>query len=131
MPRSLRRLARVLHAFGPLSPALFHVLGGGAEEACFEDDFGLGAAVVIEAMRASCGGSSERSIGAEFRSRCVNGDLLRHALDAGTLDRSWFRAELWEPDLMASLDDALERGMRSCARSALARTRRGYAAARA
>lgn len=51
IPRSQRRLARVCHAFGPLSAALFQVMGGGAPEACFEDDFGLGAPVVIEAER--------------------------------------------------------------------------------
>ena len=42
VPRNLRRLARVLHAFGPVTLAAFHVSGGGAEEACFEDDFGMG-----------------------------------------------------------------------------------------
>ncbi|MCA9596349.1 MAG: beta-galactosidase [Myxococcales bacterium] len=51
IPRSQRRLARVCHAFGPLSAALFQVLGGGAPEACFEDDFGLDDPVVIEAER--------------------------------------------------------------------------------
>ncbi len=49
VPRSYRRLARVCHAFGPLSAALFQVAGGGAREGCLEDDFGLGAPVVIEA----------------------------------------------------------------------------------
>ena len=32
MPRSLRRLARVSHAFGPVTPAVFHVLGAGFRE---------------------------------------------------------------------------------------------------
>jgi beta-galactosidase len=49
VPRSLRRLARVMHAFGPLSAAGFQVLGGGAEEACFEDDVGLGTPRAVEA----------------------------------------------------------------------------------
>ncbi|HTQ07977.1 MAG TPA: beta-galactosidase [Polyangiaceae bacterium] len=49
IPRSLRRLARVMHAFGPLSAALFQVLGGSAEDACFEDDLGLGASPAVEA----------------------------------------------------------------------------------
>ncbi len=40
IPRSLRRLARASHAFGPLTPALFNVLGAGFRESCFEEDFG-------------------------------------------------------------------------------------------
>jgi beta-galactosidase len=48
LPRSLRRLARVTHAFGPLSAALFQVLGGSAEDACFEDEIGLGAPPAVE-----------------------------------------------------------------------------------
>lgn len=51
VPRSLRRLARVCHAFGPLSAALFQVLGGGAQESCLEDDFGLGAPPAIDTER--------------------------------------------------------------------------------
>lgn len=41
IPRSLRRLARASHAFGPLTPALFNILGAGFRESCLEDDFGL------------------------------------------------------------------------------------------
>jgi beta-galactosidase len=48
LPRSLRRLARVTHAFGPLSAALFQVLGASAEDACFEDEIGLGAPPAIQ-----------------------------------------------------------------------------------
>jgi beta-galactosidase len=40
-PRSLRRLTRVMHAFGPVTGAFFAVLGAGAKERCLEDDFGL------------------------------------------------------------------------------------------
>ncbi|MEO8876655.1 MAG: hypothetical protein ABI461_13775, partial [Polyangiaceae bacterium] len=39
VPRALRRLARATHAFGPLTPAAFHVMGGGFRESCLEDDF--------------------------------------------------------------------------------------------
>jgi beta-galactosidase len=49
VPRSLRRLARVMHAFGPLSAAGFQVLGGGAKDACFEDDLGLATSPAVEA----------------------------------------------------------------------------------
>lgn len=44
VPRSVRRLARVMHAFGPISQALFRVFGGGMQETVLEDrvDFGEG-----------------------------------------------------------------------------------------
>jgi beta-galactosidase len=51
IPRSLRRLSRVMHAFGPLSAAAFQVIGGGAEEACFEDDLGLDGPLAIQTAR--------------------------------------------------------------------------------
>jgi beta-galactosidase len=43
VPRSLRRLARATHAFGPVTPAVFNVLGAGFRESCLEEDFGWGA----------------------------------------------------------------------------------------
>ena len=49
VPRSLRRLARASHAFGPLTPALFNVLGAGFRESCLEEDFGLGEVPAIVA----------------------------------------------------------------------------------
>jgi beta-galactosidase len=42
VPRALRRLARASHAFGPLSPSAFHVMGRSVAESCFEEDLGLG-----------------------------------------------------------------------------------------
>jgi beta-galactosidase len=45
VPRSLRRLARATHAFGPLTPAFFHISGAGFRESCLEIDLGLGAPV--------------------------------------------------------------------------------------
>jgi len=82
VPRNLRRLARVLHAFGPLTLAAFHVSGGGAEEACFEDEFGLGSPVVIEAWqfvkRLEAALSAER-----IPYAVVAGDLTEQALQQG------------------------------------------------
>jgi beta-galactosidase len=107
VPRSLRRLTRVLHAFGPLSPALFHVFGGGAEEACFEEDFGMGSAIVIEAARFLR--ALERALdqrGVPFA--VLNGDLLGHALAHG----SWtivVSCGVLGTDLMAAVDSALDR----------------------
>jgi len=82
VPRNLRRLARVLHAFGPVTLAAFHVSGGGAEEACFEDDFGMGSPVVIEAWqfvkRLETALSAER-----IPYAVVAGDLTEQALQQG------------------------------------------------
>jgi len=49
VPRNERRLARVMHAFGPVSAAFFSVAGAGAREACLEDELGLGYPPVVEA----------------------------------------------------------------------------------
>jgi beta-galactosidase len=49
VPRALRRLARVTHAFGPLTPALFHVAGAGWRETVLERDFGLEAPPIMVA----------------------------------------------------------------------------------
>ena len=80
IPRSFRRLSRVCHAFGPLSAALFQVLGGGAQEACFEDDFGLGASVVIETERFAR--QLEHALdSARIPWAVVGGDLIERSLE--------------------------------------------------
>jgi len=43
IPRALRRLARAMHAFGPVTPAFFNIIGAGWRESVIERDFGLGA----------------------------------------------------------------------------------------
>jgi beta-galactosidase len=48
VPRALRRLARASHAFGPLSPSAFHVMGRSVAESCFEEDLGLGPSTASE-----------------------------------------------------------------------------------
>jgi len=48
-PRSERRLARVMHAFGPITGAFFSVAGAGPRERVSEDDLGLGYPLGIEA----------------------------------------------------------------------------------
>src|SRR5262249_35163775 len=47
-PRSERRLARVMHAFGPITGAFFAVIGKGARESALEQDLGLGYPLGIE-----------------------------------------------------------------------------------
>lgn len=49
LPRSERRISRVMHAFGPLSGAVFSVLGAGGRESCLEDGLGLDYPLAIEA----------------------------------------------------------------------------------
>jgi len=43
VPRSLRRLARIAHAFGPITPAVFQIIGAGFREGAFEETPELGA----------------------------------------------------------------------------------------
>lgn len=47
-PRNERRIARVTHAFGPVSSAIFSIAGAGPRDACLEDDLGAGGAPAIE-----------------------------------------------------------------------------------
>ncbi len=47
-PRNERRIARVTHAFGPVSSAFFSIAGAGARDACLEDDLGFGGPPAIE-----------------------------------------------------------------------------------
>jgi beta-galactosidase len=48
VPALKRRLGRAMHALSPATPALFAVLGRGAHESCYEEDVGLGGAVLAE-----------------------------------------------------------------------------------
>jgi beta-galactosidase len=48
VPALKRRLTRAMHAFSPATPALFAVLGRSSRESCFEEDTGLGGAVLDE-----------------------------------------------------------------------------------
>jgi beta-galactosidase len=47
-PRNERRIARVTHAFGPITGAFFSVSGAGPRDACVEDDLGFGGPPAIE-----------------------------------------------------------------------------------
>jgi beta-galactosidase len=48
IPRSERRMARALHAFGPLPGTAFAIANAGARERCIEDDLGAGFPIGIE-----------------------------------------------------------------------------------
>lgn len=108
VPRSFRRLSRVCHAFGPLSPALFQILGGGAQEACFEDELGLGASVVIETERFAR--QLEHALEqARIPWALVGGDLLEHSLSRAR----WVVVASTggiEPELMATVRRAWKKG---------------------
>ncbi len=108
IPRSQRRLARVCHAFGPLSAALFQIVGGGAPEACFEDDFGLDEPVVIEAERFVR--QLERALEAErVPYAVVSGDLLPTSLE----EASWIVVSCTgglEPEIVTALEAARQAG---------------------
>lgn len=47
-PRSMRRLTRAMHAFGPATGTFFSVFGAGARERCYEDELGLGGPIALE-----------------------------------------------------------------------------------
>jgi beta-galactosidase len=47
-PRSLRRLTRAMHAFGPATGTFFSVFGAGARERCLEDTLGLDGPLALE-----------------------------------------------------------------------------------
>lgn len=49
VPRALRRLARATHAFGPVTPAFFNVIGVGFRESCLEEELGTGDVPTIAA----------------------------------------------------------------------------------
>jgi len=108
VPRSLRRLARVMHAFGPISAALFQVLGGGATNACFEDDLGLGGPRVIEVDRFLA--VVESALDAERIPYAFSGgDILRHSLKRArwTIIAS---SSALEPEIVERLERAWKRG---------------------
>lgn len=48
MPRLERRLARIMHGFGPLSAAILSTFGMGPRECAVEDDLGLGYPLPVE-----------------------------------------------------------------------------------
>jgi beta-galactosidase len=108
LPRSLRRLARVTHAFGPLSAALFQVLGGSAKDACFEDDIGLDGPPAIE---------TDSFV--QALERALDAAGIPYAFSSDDVARYSFKHARWtivacpgalEPDLVNRIARARERG---------------------
>ena len=111
VPRALRRLARAMHAFGPVTPAVFAVAGAGPTESCYEDDFGL-----AEVSPPLAGDSFLRAF---ERALLVRGVPFAYAggesLDAGTAGASWVvcaTASGVKPAFMASLRRLAKAGVR-------------------
>ncbi len=107
VPRSFRRLGRVCHAFGPISAALFQVLGASTAESCFEDDFGLGSPVLVETDHFVAGLEKELEA-CRIPYAVVGGDALPTSLEqarwvivaspgalelslAAEMERAWWR----------------------------------------
>jgi beta-galactosidase len=109
VPRSLRRLARATHAFGPVTPAAFHIAGAGALDSCLEEDFGLGevAPIVGEAfVRAFERALLARGVPFAY----VGGESLEDSIKGA----SWVvctTAGGQKRDLIASLRRARQRGV--------------------
>ena len=108
VPRNVRRLARVLHAFGPVTLAAFHVSGGGTEQACFEDDFGFGSPFAIDA--AEWLRKVEAALSAErIPFAVVAGDLVEQALARGKWTLVACAGGL-EQEISAALGAGISRG---------------------
>jgi beta-galactosidase len=109
VPRALRRLARATHAFGPVTPAAFHIAGAGPLESCLEDDFGLGEIAPIV---------GESFVRAFERALLARGVPFSYAggesLEMSIVGASWIvctTAGGLKADFFTSLREAHERGI--------------------
>ena len=105
VPRVLRRLARAAHAFGPITPAVFQIIGAGFREAAFEDD------PVIA--------SAESWVRAFERALVARGVPFAYAggetLEASTEGASWIVCAMGDglkPDLVGELRARAKAGCR-------------------
>ncbi len=97
VPRELRRLFRALHAFGPVSSAWFEIAGGGAIDACVEDELGLGGPRAVSTAQFLR--ELERQLDSlRVPFALVGSDVLGHALETAR----------W---LVVACDGALEKGL--------------------
>jgi beta-galactosidase len=110
VPRSLRRLARATHAFGPVTPAAFNILGAGFGESCLEEELGLGEVAPIV---------GERYLRAFERALTQRGVPFAYAggdsLDVSTRGAAWVvcaTAGGMKADLVARLRKTSARGVK-------------------
>ena len=110
VPRTLRRLARSTHAFGPITPSAFHLGGFGFIDSCLEDDFGLGEFAPM------VGESFVRSFESALLTRGVAFAHVRgESFEASVKDAAWIvctTAGGIEQDLLAQLQRAAEKGVK-------------------
>jgi len=108
VPRALRRLARAMHAFGPLTPAFFNIIGAGWREAVLERDLGTGEPMVVAAeayLRAFERALVARGVPFAY----AGGETLEHSLHGA----SWIVCTSGgglKPHLVQSLRDAARAG---------------------
>ncbi len=109
VPRALRRLSRATHAFGPVTPAAFHIAGAGPLDSCLEDDFGLGEVAPIV---------GESYVRAFERALLARGVPFSYAggesLEMSIVGASWIvctTAGGLKADVLASLRAAKNRGI--------------------
>lgn len=108
VPRGLRRLHRVQHAFGPLSAVAFQILGRGATDAGLEDEFDLGApfALDTEAFLRWLEEDLERR---RIPFAVVSGDLVDYSLEHASWTIVACAGGL-ETRIVRSVSRALQRG---------------------
>jgi beta-galactosidase len=113
MPRTLRRLARVAHAFGPVTPAAFNISGATFHHSCFEEHWGLGEspmAVAEEYLRSferalQARGVPYAYVGGESLAESVDGAQWVIAALAGGIKPSFLEAlrALQKPDRVVTV----------------------------
>jgi beta-galactosidase len=110
VPRSMHRLERLLHAFGPISAAAFDVMGLGAYDSCFEHGPFAGRLFAAESfLRALLTQLSERGLAY----RIADNDSAPKALGGSrfgfVVSALGLESELWQ-----ALNDVAERGIELC-----------------
>jgi beta-galactosidase len=110
VPRSLHRLERLLHAFGPISAAAFDIMGLSAYDSCLEH--GPFASALFDAerfLRRLLSELSDRGLAY----RVTGNDSATHALEASRFGFVVSAVGL-EPELWAALTDVASRGTQLC-----------------
>jgi beta-galactosidase len=104
VPRSMHRLERLLHAFGPLSAAALDLMGRGAYDSCFEQ--GPFAAPLFEAerfLRALLRELTTRGIAYRVAGNDAAAQAIAQSRFAFVVSSGGLEAELWESLTPAAL----------------------------